>query len=153
MPAGRPAPDPRKVARAGVMRRDGAYLHEIARALGVSTETARSYVRIFEHAEQWVPAYNRAQIVADATGLLEELKLRGLKRLDERGAEFEKVAPVVVTVVREILKIHGGYAPTSVTLHTDEPRPDPEMIRAIREAQAIAARDRAAIDDDTGSGP
>jgi len=147
---GRPGPDPKKVAKAGLMRRDGALLREIAAALGVSLETARSYVRIFEHAEQWIPAYNRAQIVADATGFLEELKLRALKRLEEDDAEFEKVAPAAVAIVREILRIHGGYAPTNVNVNTGpEAVPDPEVIAAIREAEAIARRDRAAIENNT----
>lgn len=150
--AGRPGPDPRKVAKAGQMRRDGSYLYEIAAALGVSTETARTYCRIYEHAELWLPAYNRAQIVADATGILEELKLRGLKRLDEDGAEYEKVTPAIVSVIREILRIHGGYAPTNVNVNTGpEAAPDPEVIAAIREAEQIARRDRAAIERNSGS--
>lgn len=149
---GRPGPEPRKVAKALQMRRDGALLREIGEALGISAESARAYVRIGEHAETWIPAYNRAQIVADATGVLEELKLRGLKRLDEPDAEFEKVAPPIVMVIRELLRIHGGYAPTNVNVNTGpDPAPDPELIAAIREAEDIARRDRAAIERGTGS--
>lgn len=145
--AGRPAPDPRKVARALVLHRQDKTLVEIGRELGFSAETARNYIILAKNAERWLPAYNRAELAANVTGILLELQTRGLARLDERDAEYEKVAPALVAVIRTLMDIHGLRAPTRVELNTaPEAAPDPAYMAALRaEGDRIAEADRAEI--------
>lgn len=147
---GRPAPDPRKVARALVLHRKGMILSEIGADLGCSPETARTYVRIAKNAEHWIPALDRAEIAANVNGVLLELTAWGQERRADPDAKFEQVAPALVAVIRLIVEIHGLKAPAQVDMNLAiEPTPDRPTILAIREGIAIEQQDRDAI---TGSG-
>lgn len=144
---GRPAPDPRKVARALVLHRQDKTLVEIGQELGFSAETARNYILLAKNAERWLPAYDRAAIAANVTGILLELKVRGLARLEERDAEYEKVVPALIAVIRTLIDVHGLRAPTRVDITTTpEAHPDPAIMAQLRaEGDAIAAADLAEI--------
>jgi predicted transcriptional regulator len=144
---GKPPPNARKVARALTLHRADMTLAQIGQELGVSAETARQYVMLAKNAERWLPTYNRAEIAANATGILLQLQTRGMARLDEDGAEYEKVVPAIVSVLRLLVEIHGAKAPTRIDITTEEPHPDPKIIEAVRaEGDAIAAADRAEIE-------
>ena len=124
-------------------------LAQIGQAIGVSAMTARAYVQLGENYDRWLPAYNRAEIAANVNAALLDLEIRGFRRLDEPDAEYEKVAPALLAVLRTIIDVHGIKAPTRVNITTgdDEERPDIEMMRGVREAmEEIAAADRAVIE-------
>lgn len=134
MPA--PPPDPEKIAQALHLRRTtDLTLLDIAKTLGVrSASTVLNYIHIGEQSEQWFPAVRREEIGARVDLVLSELMDRGLKRLDEEDAVYEKVSPAIVEVLREISKRHGLYAPSRHEVSTEPAAPDPKTTAAIRAA-------------------
>jgi hypothetical protein len=146
---GRPGPTPQQVARALRLHEQGKILTEIGRDLGVSQETARTYVRLGRNARQWLPAIDRAEVAANVNGVLLELTAWGQERRADPDAKFEQVAPALVAVLRLIVEVHGLKPPTQIDVALAEAMPDREAILAIREAEIIEQQDR---DEITGSG-
>jgi hypothetical protein len=152
---GSPPPDSDKIAQALHLRRTtDMSVRQIAEAIGVkSHSTVLNYIAIGEQAERWFPALTRAEIGARVDLVLSELMDRGLRRLGDRDAVFEKVSPAIVQVLQEISKRHGLYAPSrSVVELADDPIPDQRTTAAIR-----AALDQLALqsgdDHDDGTDP
>jgi hypothetical protein len=147
--SGRPAPDPKRVARALTLHRPphNMTLAAIGQELGVSAQTARNWIMLAQDAERWLPTYTRAEIAANATGVLLQLQARGMRALDEDGADYPKIATALVGVLRLLVDIHGAKAPTRIDMTTsDEPHPDPAMLAAVRRAQDIEAAELAELE-------
>lgn len=137
-----------RVARAWTMHRNRASLREIAAELECSPTTAGAFVTEARIAEEWRETQERAGRVGRMSAFLNELARIGVERLeakDEDGEpvhKYKDVVPALMTVVQEINRVEGNYAPTRVQVGDDRKPPDRELALALeREARAAEAAD------------
>jgi predicted transcriptional regulator len=123
----------------------------IATELGVSAPTVRRWIDAAEHAERWVVAYDRAQLVGVVHSALAELLEDSIEdaRSADDGKERAEHRKVALGTIDRVMRLHGLAAPTRVRFEDDrsEPEPDPELVELIREQRDVAESKRRRSDD------
>lgn len=139
----------RKVARAWTLHNRRWSSRAIGAELGVSHVTAQAWIEQARQEEEWREVTESAGRRARMGGFLNELTRIGTERLlavDEDGNPRERwkdVVPGLMTVVQELNRVEGNYAPLRMTMDDRRP-PDPVLRRAMElEAQRAAAEDEA----------
>lgn len=145
-----------RAARAWTLHGQRASLREIAAELEVSPETVRTYIREVQDEEEWAEARAREARSDRMVGFLNELARRGVRALEGRkpgtngkddpgmdAQPYAQVVPALMTVVKELNRVEGNYAPTRVAVQDDRRNGgDPELRAALeREARAAEVAD------------
>lgn len=129
----------------------------LGRALGVAPQTARRYVDLGRNAEQWVVAYDRAEMTTIVHEALAEILGDALEdsRKAEDGKERALHRATVNAVAKTAMQLHGLAAPTRHVIddNRSSDAPDPALVALIRDAaqrgdRAIEMNDDPAHDDD-----
>lgn len=131
---------------------EGLSTRAVAREMGIPHSTARDYIREAHDVQGWIDLLDRAE----GRQALALRTVRVLDRLDKIMQDDERlveVAPVWFKGANQLADLLGLKAPVRIQ-NENVNRPaepmNPEIVAAVRNAQAKAARERAEI---RGEGP
>lgn len=144
-----PMPDPERVARAWELHSEqGRSLRAIGQLLGISHETARQWVRQGRAAQAWLEEDARKEdytgpehVRAKLATFLDSLISMGRDEIDNGGATYKDVAPIMLRAAVEQARALGAYAPTRVDVTGVGPaaEPDPQTRAVVDAMQARTA--------------
>lgn len=130
----------RKVARAWTLHAQRWSLRQIAAEIGgVSHVTVMAWITEAREAAEWIEVTQARGRRARMGEFLNELARIGVERLtavDEDGAPVERykdVVPGLMSVVSELNRVEGNYAPTRTVSEIDRRPPTPGLVKALEE--------------------
>jgi hypothetical protein len=103
---------------------------------GVSHHTVRSWIEQARVAEDWIVAFDRAELTTTVHGVLAELLADCLAdaRAAESGKERAEHRRVALGAVDRVMSLHGLRAPIRIQDERGTEPPNPGLVAKIRDA-------------------
>lgn len=123
-------------------------VREIAARTGMARSTVDRWIRACREADGFVDLLNRSEARVAQAGRLDDY-LGALRRRLAEGADPERIIPILLAVEDRITAVVGTKAPVHVQHEdvTGRVAPDAELAAKVRDARALAQRERAQIVD------